>query len=192
MERRDVVRLGLAVPAALIVSGCTDSGAGSSGKPSGVGSSPVGTSPAGSLPATASCVDGDHETAAETEGPYFSKGSPERSDVRAVATGTLLTITGLVVTTGCQPVARALLEFWQADNAGNYDNTGYRLRGHQYTGADGAYRLTTIVPATYPGRTSPSCSIRAEIEGRQPLAVWCPRSLPVGRSLQYDPIGSDD
>jgi len=30
---------------------------------------------------------------------------------------------------------------------------GYRLRGHQFTDASGAYRLETIVPGVYPGRT---------------------------------------
>ena len=34
-----------------------------------------------------------------------------------------------------------------------YDNAGYRLRGHQYSDASGRYRLETIVPGVYPGRT---------------------------------------
>ena len=50
-------------------------------------------------------------------------------------------------------VERALVDFWQCDNAGNYDNVGYRLRGHQFTDASGRYRLETIVPGLYPGRT---------------------------------------
>jgi protocatechuate 3,4-dioxygenase beta subunit len=67
--------------------------------------------------------------------------------------GTTLVITGFVVTRSCTPVNGALLDFWQADEDGSYDNSGYTLRGHQYTGADGAYRLETIVPGLYPGRT---------------------------------------
>ena len=50
-------------------------------------------------------------------------------------------------------MARALLDFWQADDRGVYDNTGYRLRGHQFTDEQGRYRLETIVPALYTGRT---------------------------------------
>ena len=34
-----------------------------------------------------------------------------------------------------------------------YDNNGYRLRGHQFTDADGRYAFETIVPGLYPGRT---------------------------------------
>ena len=54
---------------------------------------------------------------------------------------------------GCDPVANALLDFWQADGDGEYDNEGYRFRGHQYTNAEGVFYLETIVPGLYPGRT---------------------------------------
>ena len=50
-------------------------------------------------------------------------------------------------------MAHALLDFWQADAGGVYDNAGYRLRGHQFTDARGRYRLETVVPGLYPGRT---------------------------------------
>ena len=53
----------------------------------------------------------------------------------------------------CQPISAAKLDFWQADDSGNYDNSGFRLRGHQFTDADGRYTLQTIVPGLYPGRT---------------------------------------
>ena len=48
----------------------------------------------------------------------------------------------------------ALLDFWQADADGEYDNDGYRLRGHQFADGDGPLRACdTIVPGLYPGRT---------------------------------------
>jgi protocatechuate 3,4-dioxygenase beta subunit len=53
----------------------------------------------------------------------------------------------------CKPVAGALLDFWQADGEGEYDNVGFRLRGHQFTAADGRFRLATVLPGLYPGRT---------------------------------------
>jgi protocatechuate 3,4-dioxygenase beta subunit len=62
-------------------------------------------------------------------------------------------LSGYVLTTDCKPIANALLDFWQADASGQYDNAGYRLRGHQFTDAQGYYRLETIVPGLYPGRT---------------------------------------
>jgi protocatechuate 3,4-dioxygenase beta subunit len=105
---------------------------------------------------TLACDDGDDDdaTLAQTEGPYFTPNSPERQSLlTAGVDGTTLVITGFVVSRSCTPVNGALLDFWQADEDGNYDNSGYTLRGHQYTGADGAYRLETIVPGLYPGRT---------------------------------------
>jgi protocatechuate 3,4-dioxygenase beta subunit len=58
-----------------------------------------------------------------------------------------------VLSTTCKPIAHALLDFWQADSNGTYDNTGFNLRGHQYTDNQGHYSLETIVPGEYPGRT---------------------------------------
>jgi protocatechuate 3,4-dioxygenase beta subunit len=103
--------------------------------------------------ATPACADAD-ETPSETEGPFFSTGSPERQSLmEAGVTGTALTLTGTVLTTGCAPLANAKLDFWQADDGGEYDNVGFRLRGHQFTDANGGYQLETIVPGLYPGRT---------------------------------------
>ena len=89
-----------------------------------------------------------------TEGPYFTANSPERASLLEDGMkGTKLVITGYVYTTDCKPVANALLDFWQADANGVYDNSGYTLRGHQYTDANGRYQLTTVVPGIYTGRT---------------------------------------
>jgi len=93
-------------------------------------------------------------TVAQTEGPYFKTNSPERTSlVDDTVPGTLLTITGQVLAADGTPVANALLDFWQANASGAYDNSGYNLRGHQYTDANGYYTLTTVVPGLYPGRT---------------------------------------
>ena len=67
--------------------------------------------------------------------------------------GTPIALAGFVLTRSCRPVAGALVELWHADDAGEYDNVGFRLRGHQFTGADGRYLFETIVPGLYPGRT---------------------------------------
>lgn len=89
-----------------------------------------------------------------TEGPFFKAGSPEQSSLLTPdLKGTKLVLTGYVLTADCKPIAHALLDFWQADSNGNYDNSGYTLRGHQFTDSAGRYQLTTIVPGLYPGRT---------------------------------------
>ncbi|MCP2259088.1 Protocatechuate 3,4-dioxygenase beta subunit [Streptoalloteichus tenebrarius] len=107
----------------------------------------------GLLELTPTCDDGDDPTPPQMEGPYFKPNSPERSSLIQGVTGTRLVLTGFVFSRRCTPVARALLDFWQADRNGNYDNVGYRLRGHQFTDAQGRFTLTTIVPGLYPGRT---------------------------------------
>jgi protocatechuate 3,4-dioxygenase beta subunit len=93
-------------------------------------------------------------TLAETEGPYYKTNSPEATSlIQSDMQGTVTTITGQVLDQSGQPVANALLDFWQANASGAYDNSGYTLRGHQYTDANGYYTLTTIQPGLYPGRT---------------------------------------
>ena len=144
MIRRQLVQAMLTLPALTLI-GCGGSSLASSALPS----SPT------SLEPTPACDDGDDDpTPAQTEGPYFKSSSPQRSSLlESGVTGTLLTITGRVLSTSCQPISAAKLDFWQADDSGNYDNSGFRLRGHQFTDADGRYTLQTIVPGLYPGRT---------------------------------------
>jgi protocatechuate 3,4-dioxygenase beta subunit len=106
------------------------------------------------LAPTPECGDDDDVTPPQIEGPYFTPNSPERVSLREPGiSGTRLVLTGSVLTTACQPVARALVDFWQCDGNGIYDNSGYRLRGHQFTDSNGRYRLETIVPGIYTGRT---------------------------------------
>ena len=69
---------------------------------------------------------------------------------------------------GIKPVKGALLDFWHADEQGDYDNRGYRYRGHQFADADGRYRLETILPAEYPGRAR-HIHVKVQAPGRQVL-----------------------
>jgi len=95
-----------------------------------------------------------HPTPSETEGPYYKPNTPERASlVEATMAGTKLVVTGHVLSTDCKPIAGAWLDFWQANDRGEYDNAGYRLRGHQFTDKAGIYYLETILPGLYPGRT---------------------------------------
>lgn len=89
-----------------------------------------------------------------TEGPYYTPDTPERTSfLEPDMPGARMIVSGLVLSTVCQPVARALLDFWHCDDAGVYDNTGYRLRGHFFSDEQGRYQLETIMPGLYPGRT---------------------------------------
>ena len=106
------------------------------------------------LSPTPDCDDGDDPTPSETEGPFFKPRSPVRmSLLEPGLAGTRLELAGRVYGRNCRPVPGALLDFWHSDDGGEYDNVGFRLRGHQYADAEGRFRLSTIVPGLYPGRT---------------------------------------
>jgi len=106
------------------------------------------------LPVTPSCRDGDEPTVRQTEGPFFKPKSPERSDLReAGAGGRSFELSGFVLTRSCRPLQGAVVDLWHANERGEYDNAGFRYRGHVITGSDGSFRFRTIVPAVYSGRT---------------------------------------
>ena len=106
------------------------------------------------LEATPSCGGADGVTPQQTAGPFFKPRSPERKSLlEAGIPGSRIVLEGLVRSAKCQPIHHALVDFWQADANGDYDNSGFRLRGHQFTDGAGKYRLDTIVPGVYPGRT---------------------------------------
>jgi protocatechuate 3,4-dioxygenase beta subunit len=123
--------------------------------PTGEAGASAATDPVADLPPTPACGDDDDvPTLAQTAGPFYTPNSPERTSLlEPEIEGTPMVLTGYVLTTDCRPVVQALVDFWHCDAHGVYDNTGYRLRGHQFTREDGSYTLETIVPGLYPGRT---------------------------------------
>jgi len=106
------------------------------------------------LAPTPSCHDDNEPTVRETEGPFFKPRSPERSDLREPgAGGSPFELSGFVLTRSCRPLSGAVVDLWHADDKGEYDNVGFRYRGHVITAPDGTFRFRTIVPALYTGRT---------------------------------------
>jgi protocatechuate 3,4-dioxygenase beta subunit len=115
---------------------------------------PVRHAAAQDLAPTPSCHDGDEATAPQIEGPFFKPKSPLRSDLREPGlAGRPVELSGVVLTRSCRPVVHALVDLWHADDGGEYDNKGFRLRGHVFTDAQGRYAFRTILPGLYPGRT---------------------------------------
>jgi protocatechuate 3,4-dioxygenase beta subunit len=103
---------------------------------------------------TPQCHDGDAPTVRQTEGPYFKPSSPQRADlVEPNSNARLVEVSGRVLTRSCRPLPQALVDLWHADERGEYDNGGFRYRGHLFTDAEGGFRFRTILPALYIGRT---------------------------------------
>jgi protocatechuate 3,4-dioxygenase beta subunit len=155
LARRDVLLRGAALLPAAALLGCGEADDDTAAEPTvATTTARAAQDGSGRLATTAECADDDEPTLAQTEGPYFSPGSPLRRSLLEPGTrGTRLVISGLVLSEDCRPLRRAVLDFWQADARGEYDNEGFTLRGHQRTDADGRYRLETVVPGLYPGRT---------------------------------------
>jgi protocatechuate 3,4-dioxygenase beta subunit len=107
------------------------------------------------LTPTPACGDDDDKpTPEDIEGPYFKAKSPERKSLFEKSDkGTKLVLKGRVLSTRREPVAKALLDFWHCDAKGDYDNEGFKHRGHQFTDSEGRFELETAFPGEYPGRT---------------------------------------
>ena len=99
--------------------------------------------------ATPACL----ETDPDQLGPYYRAGAPFRSALNVLgAPGTPLVLRGTVYGLGCSVgLAGALLDLWQADDTGAYDNTtaDFQLRGQLYADGNGWYELSTIYPGLY-------------------------------------------
>ena len=105
-------------------------------------------------------------TQSQTEGPYYTPNTPElHSILEEGMPGTRLVLVGYVLDQNCQPLANAWLDFWQADANGEYDNTGYRLRGHQFSDSQGRYYLETIMPGLYSSRPIEHIHVKVQPEG---------------------------
>jgi protocatechuate 3,4-dioxygenase beta subunit len=150
LTRRTVQKVALALPAPLLAAALSDRSAGIV-----LAQSPTATSTPILAP-TPACVDDDdlEATVPQTEGPFYTPDTPQRQSLLEPGmAGTKLVVSGYVYDTACQPIPGALLDFWQCDDAGVYDNAGYRLRGHQFADDEGRFVLETIVPGLYTGRT---------------------------------------
>ncbi|MCX5493938.1 intradiol ring-cleavage dioxygenase [Kaistia dalseonensis] len=106
------------------------------------------------LPLTLECRDADDVTLEREAGPFFRPNSPQNRELHVDAPGgERIAVAGFVLDHRCRPLAGSLVEIWHADENGDYDSTGFRLRGHQFTDEQGRWWFNTIVPALYPGRT---------------------------------------
>jgi protocatechuate 3,4-dioxygenase beta subunit len=105
-------------------------------------------------------------TQAQTEGPYYTPNTPERNSfLEEGLEGTHLLLVGYVLDQNCNPLPTAWLDFWQADASGEYDNAGYRLRGHQFTDSQGRYYLETILPGLYSSRPIEHIHVKVRPDG---------------------------
>ena len=107
-------------------------------------------------------------TPPEELGPFYPFDRPADQDFdltrishnRGRAIGTVMELTGRVLHTDGSPVARALIDVWQANAAGRYStkldknpaplDPNFQGSAKIRTGRDGSYRILTVKPGAYP------------------------------------------
>jgi protocatechuate 3,4-dioxygenase beta subunit len=105
-------------------------------------------------------------TQPQTEGQYYKAGTPERNTLYEEGMeGTRLILVGYVLDQNCNPLPNAWLDFWQTDARGEYDNEGYRLRGHQFSDSQGRYSLDMVLPGLYLSRPIEHIHVKVQPQG---------------------------
>lgn len=82
-------------------------------------------------------------------GPYYEPNTPFRANIAPDSNqGTALTVRGKVLAADCKtPLANHILDVWQANESGNYEDSWYR--GRVVTDSEGTYEFTTVIPKGY-------------------------------------------
>ena len=106
------------------------------------------------------------QTPWEIEGPYFRLGAPRRSNLLEAGDKAELVLSGRVLNQRGAPIAGAVVNFWHASHAGEYDMAGYRYTGYIVTDAEGRYQLTTIIPGAYQPREAKHLHVKVQAISR--------------------------
>lgn len=88
-------------------------------------------------------------TGADILGPFYTPGAPMLGEGKNLAPYPTLILSGTVADTDGTPLAGVVLDIWQADPTGVYDEHGMHLRGKITTGKDGGYSVGTVKPGFY-------------------------------------------
>jgi catechol 1,2-dioxygenase len=121
-------------------------------------------------------------TDSNVEGPFYAAGAPAVAPgadgvawlpMRADEPGDRLVFSGVVRSTGGEPIAGAVLDVWQADGAGLYSRFApglpeWNLRGRVGTGDDGRFAVGTVVPLAYDIPGEPHTARILELLGLEP------------------------
>jgi catechol 1,2-dioxygenase len=96
-------------------------------------------------------VDGRCKTTADILGPFYKADAPFHEDIIPGGnTSVPLIVEGKVFSHCDKALQNAVVEIWNADEAGAYDmSAAFRFRGRYKTPAGGAYRFKTIIPGRY-------------------------------------------
>jgi protocatechuate 3,4-dioxygenase beta subunit len=87
------------------------------------------------------------------EGPFYTANPPIISDnqlAKNTEPGTKIRISGRVLNKDCtEHIPNATIDVWHANDAGDYDNSGFNLRGKVQSNSEGFYLFETVKPGKY-------------------------------------------
>jgi protocatechuate 3,4-dioxygenase beta subunit len=93
------------------------------------------------------------KTAANILGPFYIENAPVRNDLTIFGDdGVMVSLSGRVVNGDCSKgISGAVIEFWQANPSGQYDNQSSQMRYRctVQTDKSGYYSLITLLPGHY-------------------------------------------
>lgn len=122
---------------------------------------------------------GDSPTTTDILGPWYRPGAPFRKNLNPNGfKGEILQLAGTVFKEdGKTPMNKCLIEIWQCNKDGLYDNTSdeFVYRASQNVNRSGAYSFVTAIPVAYPSEADPTqyrpahIHMRISAEGQQDL-----------------------
>ncbi len=122
-------------------------------------------------------------TSADIEGPFYKPDAPLKD---ILADNPTLHLTGVVQSIHGESLYDATLDFWQSDDKGVYDNTGFNFRGKVKTDLQGNYQLHTTHPGYYQiGENEFRCS-------HIHVKVWCTNYKLLTTQLYFSDDKYDD
>ena len=122
---------------------------------------------------------GDSPTTTDILGPWYRPGAPFRKNLNPAGfKGEILQLSGTVLKeNGKTPMNNCLIEIWQCNRDGLYDNTSdeFVYRASQKVSRNGTYSFVTGIPVAYPSEADPTqyrpahIHMRISAEGQQDL-----------------------
>lgn len=103
-------------------------------------------------------------------GPFYKPQAPHMTSLaRPGDRGLPLTVAGAVFDTRGTTLPGAVVEIWQADPSGQYDNQGFHYRAQLSATEGGKYDFQTNMPGHYPDRVAQHIHYKVTAPGHQEL-----------------------